>query len=696
MSAVGRTVNVSIAARQYVSAGLILVAFDRGVKGKGPQHTGWNTREKCISTVERAAQCQGNIGIAHAYSRTCCIDIDNMPLALLWFAGVGIDLQALWDAPGAVRITSGRPHRGKILYRLPNHIATLTTRMFKADGVELRCATAGNLTVQDVLPPSIHPLTGEAYRWLGPVNCWRDIPEIPADLLAFWLAISAPKVNAPGHVSPLGIGREDIEDALSRIKAEALSYDDWLHVGMALHHETSGDPVGLDIWDAWSQTGGKLYKGFAELEYKWRGFHSDHGSPRTLRTIEYLGGAVDMSGEFQAVPDDWPPKIAPPIVGARKSVLRVLPVALDALLCVPDDPDIVVENLLLMDACGFVAPGGTGKTTLAIFEAIHIILGRTLWGRRIIKPGRVLFLTAEDSRKIIETRLNQICKALDLSPADLARVADGFYIEDLSMVAMRLVGTNPKTGAVQSTALLGDIITSYEALDLSLVHLDPASLLGPGEQSGNDGMSELMRAARQIASAARVACQIVHHVAQVVARNGIQDQYAGRGGTAFADNSRGQRQLIRIKERAYDFDGRRYSMPDAITDDHMAQGRVLAILVHKLSYVQLDPTPIFVLRTGFGFAQFEAIAGAPKAAKRSLDEQTQLIAGFVVRELARGNTHSAKSLEARSDEIGLGQKRIRELVAVGLEQGVFEWSAASKKGGKQRHLVVSVDADDAL
>lgn len=693
MIAAEPVVNVSLAAKQYVQAGLVLVAFDRG--SKGPHHKGWNLRKNCIDSIAQASNLYGNIGLAHGYSRTCCIDIDDMLLAASWFGGAGIDLLEYWNAADAVRMTSGLPNRGKLLYRLPAHIGVLPTRMFKGDGVELRCATAGHLTVQDVLPPSIHPVTGKPYSWIGP-GTWRDIPEIPSELLRFWQALCAPKDPALGLVTPIGVGREDIEAVLERIKPETLAYDDWLHVGMALHHECSGDNIGLELWDRWSIGDGKnpLYKGAEELVGKWGGFTLDHKDPRTLRSIERLAGALDMSAEYEAVPDDAAASVAP-AAQEKRSLLAVRPVLLAELLCVPPEPEIIVESLLLMDACGFVAPGGTGKTTLAIYEAIHIILGRELWQRRVSKPGRILFLTAEDSRQIVTTRLNHICKTLELTPAEFEIVADGFYIEDLSMIGARLVGTDPKSGAIRATKLVSEIVDRYRDLALSLVHLDPASLLGPGEQSGNDGMSELMRAARRIAGETRAACQIVHHVAQAVARNGIQDQYAGRGGTAFADNSRGQRQLVRIKDRSYEFDGRRYRMPDEITDEHMAEGDVLAILVHKLSYVKLDPRPIFILRRGYSFRQFEAEQGAVKV-HRSFDEQTQLLVAFIERELAQGVTHSGKSVEARADEIGLTQKRIRDLLAVGLEGGAFAWQASAQKGGKQRHLVVPEGAPDDL
>jgi hypothetical protein len=289
--------NVSLAATQYIGARLILVAFDRG--SKGPHHKGWNKRENCIDSVAQAATLRGNIGLAHAYSRTCCIDIDDMALAAEWFGGAGIDLSDYWNAPDAVRLTSGVPNRGKLLYRLPADADLLPTRMFKGDGVELRCATAGRLTVQDVLPPSIHPVTGQPYRWLGPAK-FQNIPPIPPDLLAFWQALVAPKApRADGSVAPMGVGREDIEALLACLKADPEDhYDPWLRVGFGLHHETSGSDVGLELWDQWSQRG-RAYKGREILESKWRGFQVDHENPVTIHSIEKMAGTtLETASEY--------------------------------------------------------------------------------------------------------------------------------------------------------------------------------------------------------------------------------------------------------------------------------------------------------------------------------------------------------------------------------------------------------------
>ncbi|MGH8114875.1 MAG: AAA family ATPase, partial [Rhodanobacteraceae bacterium] len=174
----------ALAARAYIGAGWVLVPVRPGVKG--PREREWNTREKCWSRPEQVPDSySGNIGLAHAYSHTAALDIDDMGKAEPALRTAGIDLQALLAAADAVHIRSGREGRDKLLYRLPVGVEPLATvnRNGDGDGYELRCAAGNGNTVQDVLPPSIHPDTGKPYQWQGN---WRALPELPAALLALW------------------------------------------------------------------------------------------------------------------------------------------------------------------------------------------------------------------------------------------------------------------------------------------------------------------------------------------------------------------------------------------------------------------------------------------------------------------------------------------------------------------------------
>ncbi len=119
-----------IATSSLIQSGLSLVPIPYG--HKGPTTDGWNSPEKCISSVEASSSLVGlNIGLAHAYctpTPTCAIDIDNYQHAKRWFASNNIEINLLIQAVNAVVIWSGKRNSLKLLYRLPVNIAPLVSR----------------------------------------------------------------------------------------------------------------------------------------------------------------------------------------------------------------------------------------------------------------------------------------------------------------------------------------------------------------------------------------------------------------------------------------------------------------------------------------------------------------------------------------------------------------------------------------
>lgn len=265
---------------EYVNAGWALVPIPHGEKG--PVSAGWQLRVRCITDPEVAEHMDGNVGLAHAYSGTCAVDLDDLEKAREWFAQRGVDIDAYLSDPAAVRISSGRENRAKLLYRLPK-----TLPSFKLDGLELRCASRSGFTVQDVLPPSIHPDTGKPYEWAygdDLVGDWRHLPEIPPAIHEIWLGLVKPDTKiVRERAAPPRANMGKAREWIGHHDPDG-EYEDWVKIGMALHHETEGGLDGLDLWDEWSASGTK-YKGRADLESHWRSFHKDTENPVTIASL---------------------------------------------------------------------------------------------------------------------------------------------------------------------------------------------------------------------------------------------------------------------------------------------------------------------------------------------------------------------------------------------------------------------------
>ena len=209
-----------------ISSGLALIKIPKG--SKAPETFGWNKRENIITKSDQTNLLdESNVGLAHAYclpSPTCAIDIDSLSDSRLWLHQYLIYLDRLLDAPDAVSIYSGKSNSAKLIYRLPLEVGPLKTRMIRnKEGqsmLEFRCASSDGLTVQDVIPPSIHP-SGTSYQWGGKGSILA-IPDIPKALLDLWLSLlqSSKKSNPTLSIQPIESPRE-----IARVKL-ALTFID--------------------------------------------------------------------------------------------------------------------------------------------------------------------------------------------------------------------------------------------------------------------------------------------------------------------------------------------------------------------------------------------------------------------------------------------------------------------------------------
>jgi hypothetical protein len=283
MSAASNVIPLTNMYQQYLDEGFRLCVI---TSGKGPTNTGWNRPENAVTDVHQIPDGAG-VGLLHAYSGTCALDIDNLEHAEMLLACHGINLQDLLNAPDAVQIDSGNQGHAKLLYRLPATRNALPSKRFNLIGVafELRCATVDGLSVQDVLPSAIcHPLTHRPYRWKG---SWRSIPTIPDALLALWdKVLERDAARTIRTDAPIDASWSEVMSALEAIDPDC-GRENWLHCGMAIHyaaHQQDRVDEAYQLWDQWSARGTK-YKGQRDTTYCWRSFHADKPDGITLGTL---------------------------------------------------------------------------------------------------------------------------------------------------------------------------------------------------------------------------------------------------------------------------------------------------------------------------------------------------------------------------------------------------------------------------
>lgn len=200
-------------------------------------------------------------------------------------------------------------------------------------------------------------------------------------------------------------------------------------------------------------------------------------------------------------------------------------------------PKCVVEHYIYADVALFPAPGGTGKTTLAVWESVHITLGRPLYGLQVCTPGAVVFITAEDGRELLAARLREVMAQMDLSDQDRATVRAGIGIWDCTGLVCRLAELD-RQGNVVLTGLADAIVERFKDPSPVMVVFDPCISFGAGERLINDNEQALILAARRIVRGLGCCVRLICHTGKQNARDGSIDQYSARGGSALADGAR--------------------------------------------------------------------------------------------------------------------------------------------------------------
>ena len=305
---------------QYVSrAGWRLCAIDRG--HKAPHYEGWNKPERAEKVSAAAAGLDG-AGLIHTLSGTCALDIDDLTLATPWLAERGFALDGWLNAQDAVRIESGRPGRTKLLYKMRQPLRTIKP---PKSGVELRCANLQGRSVQDVLPPTIHPVTNKPYRWVYGdelVGHWSMLPPIPAPLLRLWRDLAASDAPTPSEATEPSLKIDELRKLLKG-RDPNCEYDEWFKIGAALHHESKGSAEGFMLWCEWSKgITRKPYPGDAVLKAHWVSMGSTPGK-RVATGASLKAASAATPEEFDDVSKE-PSSSEPKAVDKRKQAIQLI------------------------------------------------------------------------------------------------------------------------------------------------------------------------------------------------------------------------------------------------------------------------------------------------------------------------------------------------------------------------------------
>ncbi|MBL4830986.1 MAG: PriCT-2 domain-containing protein [Aliivibrio sp.] len=262
--------------------------------------------------------------------------------------------------------------------------------------------------------------------------------------------VTAPKKSFTSNETKI------LEDLLAYISPDC-SYDEWVQIGMALHHELAGSDDGLVLWDEWSSKGID-YCGYEKIKYKYQSFDGHKGVKITMATIvsraEQNGADVlkiqsqfDEDFEVCETYEVVHKKAVTPNIQSKKSTVAINPLAKHSLLGksaeyesnISEEQFIIGKIALAGQITVIYAQYNTGKTLIVLALLIEAI------NSQIIQAKNVFYINADDNHRGLVAKMTL---ADEFGFNMLAPGHNGFEVKNFTTALIEMAKNGTAKGAI--------------------------------------------------------------------------------------------------------------------------------------------------------------------------------------------------------------------------------------------------------
>ena len=358
--------------------------YANGGRRRGVQGSPEDRRQLVTFDIARAAAARrGFAGVGFATLAdwgVCALDFDGC----VDQGRVRTEVLAAVEGTYAEISPSGTGVRAFVRGAFGNNKDVATGQVF---GLEV-FSTAGFVTV-----------TGQALPLVGMLGLEDTIADaVPALRSLIARRFGSFDLDTAGDAEdkpPLGLSEAQIRECLDVLPKD-MHYDDWIKVGMALHHETSGE--GFHLWDEWSSTSSK-YTDASYGQARWDSFGRGGQRPVTAHSLVKLanshGAHVDLAAmsmlDFDVVAQQADAPAAP---AAASKPLR-FQVLTEAEFLARPRPTWIVKGLLpKAEVAMLFGEPGAGKSFIAL-DLFAAVARGVPWRGLKTRQQRVVYLAAE-------------------------------------------------------------------------------------------------------------------------------------------------------------------------------------------------------------------------------------------------------------------------------------------------------------
>ena len=183
-----------------------------------------------------------------------------------------------------------------------------------------------------------------------------------------------------------------------------------------------------------------------------------------------------------------------------------------------------------------VAPGGVGKSSLGVVEALAMTSGKALLGVSVERRLRVWLWNGEDPLEELQRRVMAAAIHYQLQPHDI----DGLFI-DSGRVKPIVIGQQSRDGAVIAVPVVEAVKATIRANKIDVLIVDPFVSSHQVSENDNSAIERVAKAWATIADATGCAIDLVHHTRKTGGAEATVED--GRGASALLSAARSARVL---------------------------------------------------------------------------------------------------------------------------------------------------------
>lgn len=201
---------------------------------------------------------------------------------------------------------------------------------------------------------------------------------------------------------------------------------------------------------------------------------------------------------------------------------------------IPQRPWIMKDRFIAGYISLIIAPGGVGKTTLAILDAASIATGMPLSGFDIAEKGNVWFYNLEDPSDELQRRIAALSQQFSIPLENL----EGIHFSSGRDRRMVFVKDDPKEGLCINEEEIATCIRYIKENRIKVMLIDPMIRIHEVPENDNPKMTKVFESLERIIKETGIAVGVLHHFSKSAYKTEPGEATAARGAVSIIDACR--------------------------------------------------------------------------------------------------------------------------------------------------------------